>query len=107
MSTQHQGEKNCTKTNLQKRTSCQLYKITYSYINPHTAQLITTAHDIPATAEYQMAVGGDLILTKALRSTVFAVSSLFFALVVQIPMVTTIMTHDKVILESIGIATTL
>ena len=46
-----------------------------------------------------MVVGGDLILTKALRPTAFA-------LVVQIPMVTTIMTHDKVILKSIGIATT-
>ena len=57
--------------------------------------------------EYQMDVGGDLILTKALRPTVFAVSSLFSALVVEIPTVTTIMTHDKVILESIGIATTL
>ena len=54
-----------------------------------------------------MDVAEDLILTKALRSTVFAVSSLFSALVVQIPMVTTIMTHDKVILKSIGIATTL
>ena len=54
-----------------------------------------------------MVVGGDLILTKAKRLTSFAVSSLLSAFVVQIPMVTTIMTHDKVILESIGIATTL
>ena len=57
--------------------------------------------------EYQMAVGGVLILTKALRPTAFAISSLFSALVVQIPTVTTIMTRDKVILKSIGIATTL
>ena len=54
-----------------------------------------------------MVLEGDLILTKALRPTVFAISSLFSALVVEIPTVTTIMTHDKVILESIGIATTL
>ena len=54
-----------------------------------------------------MVMGGDLILTKAQRPTVCAVSSLFSALMVQIPTVTTIMTHDKVILKSIGIATTL
>ena len=54
-----------------------------------------------------MVVGGDLILTKAKRLTVFAVSSLLSALVVQISTATTIMTHDKVILKSIGIATSL